>query len=389
VDGGPEEKVTSSAARQGPLSGLRVVEFAGIGPGPHAAMLLANLGAEVLRIDRPGGNGYPNPVVDSALSSLAIDIRTDEGRTRCLEIVERVDVVIEGNRPGVMERLGLGPEAMQQRNPRLVYARITGWGQTGPLARSAGHDINYIAITGALAAIGRPGGPAQPPLNLVGDFGGGSMFLAFGIAAALWEREKSGKGQIIDASIVDGVASLMTFFTGLVPKGAICLERDKNFLGGAAPFYRCYLCADGKEIAIGAIEPKFYAELLARIGADDRFMPDQNDPATWSTRSEELAAIFATKTRDEWCVLLEGSDACFAPVLTLEESFEHGHIREREVYVQRDGQQHAAAAPRFSRTPGAIEPAPSGEELLRRWSGDAGRLGVSADRAADRARAPR
>jgi alpha-methylacyl-CoA racemase len=344
------------------------MEFAGIGPGPHVAMLLANLGAEVLRIQRPGGNGYPNRIVDCGLSSLTIDIRTEDGRARCLDIAALVDVVIEGSRPGVMERLGLGPEEVMQRNPRLIYGRMTGWGQTGPLAHSAGHDINYIALTGALAAMGRTGEPAQPPLNLVGDFGGGSMLLAFGIAAALWEREKSGKGQIIDASIVDGVASLMTFFAGLVPSGAISLERDRSLLGGAAPFYRCYRCADGKEISIGAIEPKFYAELLDRIGAADSFRSRQIDPATWPQRSEELAAIFATKTRDEWCALLEGTDACFAPVLTLEESFEHAHMKARGIYEERDGYQHAAAAPRFSRTPGGIESAPAGDELLRSWS---------------------
>jgi alpha-methylacyl-CoA racemase len=368
ADNPAERPPLSVAIRQGPLSGLRVLEFAGIGPGPHVAMLLANLGAEVLRIQRPGGNGYPNPIVDCGLSRMTIDIRSDEGRARCLEISSRVDVVIEGSRPGVMERLGLGPEPLTQRNPRLIYGRMTGWGQTGPLAHSAGHDINYIAITGALAAMGRTGEPAQPPLNLVGDFGGGSMFLAFGIVAALWERERSGKGQIIDASIVDGVASLMTFFAGLAPSGAISLERNRNWLGGAAPFYRCYLCADGKEIAVGAIEPKFYAELLERIGADDSLRSHQLDSATWSDRSDQLAALFATKTRAEWSALLEGTDACFAPVLSLEESFEHAHMKERGVYLARDGHHHAAAAPRFSRTPGAIAPAPSGEELLRRWS---------------------
>jgi alpha-methylacyl-CoA racemase len=371
-----EDTTPSNATRQGPLSGLRVLEFAGIGPGPHVAMLLANLGAEVLRINRPGGNGYANPIVDCALSSLTIDIRTAQGRDQCLAIGDKVDVVIEGNRPGVMERLGLGPEVMMKRNSRLIYGRMTGWGQTGPLAHSAGHDINYIAMTGALAAMGRTGEPAQPPLNLVGDFGGGSMLLAFGITAALWERQRSGKGQIIDASIVDGVASLMTFFAGLVPSGSISVERDKNLLGGAAPFYRCYLCADGKEIAIGAIEPKFYAELLHRIGVNDGFGPEQRDPATWRQRSEQLAAIFATKTRAEWCTLLEGTDACFAPVLTLQESFEHPHLRERNVYVSRDGYHHAAAAPRFSRTPGAIEPARAGEELLRLWSSQAGSDGA-------------
>jgi len=359
--------VMSGTQRQGPLSGLRVVEFAGIGPGPHAAMLLANLGAEVLRIERPGGNGYPNPIVDSGLSALTLDIRTAQGRDQCLALVPRVDVVIEGNRPGVMERLGLGPDVMLELNPRLIYGRMTGWGQTGPLAHSAGHDINYIALTGALAAIGRSGEPAQPPLNLVGDFGGGSMFLAFGIAAALWERERSGKGQVIDASIVDGAASLMTFFAGLAPSGAISLDRERNFLGGAAPYYRCYLCADGKEIAVGAIEPKFYAELLSRIGAADSCAGDQNDVSTWPERSARLAAIFAQKSRDEWCALLEGTDACFAPVLTLEESAAHPHVRARGVYVERNGLSHAAPAPRFSRTPGALLEAPAGETLVQHW----------------------
>lgn len=357
----------ASPQRRGPLAGLRVMEFAGIGPGPHAAMLLANLGAEVLRIDRPGGNGYPNPVVDSGLSALTVDIRTDAGRARCLEIVPLVDVVIEGSRPGVMERLGLGPDAMLTVNPRLIYGRMTGWGQTGPLAPAAGHDINYIALTGALAAIGRPGEPAQPPLNLVGDFGGGSMFLAFGIVAALWERERSGKGQVVDAAIVDGVASLMTFFAGLVPSGAISLERDQNFLGGAAPYYRCYQCADGKEIAIGAIEPKFYAELVRLTGLDEAFVRDQNDQSLWAARAQALEALFAQKTRDQWCALLEGSDACFAPVLTLQESVEHPHMKQRGVYAERAGHWHAAPAPRFSRTPGASLQAPAGDELLKTW----------------------
>ena len=358
----------AGSCRQGPLAGVRVVELAGIGPGPHAAMLLANLGAEVLRIDRPGGNGYPNPVVDSVLSSVTVDIRTEAGRERCLDVIEAVDVLIEGNRPGVMERLGLGPDVALERNPRLIYGRMTGWGQRGPLAHSAGHDINYIALTGALDAIGRPGETAQPPLNLVGDFGGGSMLLALGIVAALWERERSGQGQVIDAAIVDGVASLMTFFAGLVPGGFASLARDANFLGGAAPFYRCYCCADGKEIAVGAIEPKFYAELLDRIGADDALKADQHVVATWPARSQELARIFATRPRDAWCALLEGTDACFAPVLTLEESFEHPHLRQRELYTRRGDAHHATAAPRFSRTPGSNEPAPTGEELLRSWS---------------------
>lgn len=354
-------------ARQGPLYSLRVLEFAGIGPGPHVAMLLANLGAEVLRVQRPGGNGYDNPIVDCGLSALTLDLRMPEARARCLELATLVDVVIEGHRPGVMERLGLGPEVLLERNPRLIYGRMTGWGQTGPLAHSAGHDINYIALTGALAAIGGSGLPAQPPLNLVGDFGGGSLFLAFGIVAALWERERSGKGQVIDAAIVDGVASLMSFFAGLVPHGAISLERDTNMLGGAAPFYRCYLCADGKEIAVGAIEPKFYAELIERLGLDDSFVREQHDVRTWPERCRQLAAVFAGKTRAQWCELLEGSDACFAPVLTLEESSQHPHMRARGVYTERAGYQHSAPAPRFSRTPGANLPAVPAERLLAQW----------------------
>lgn len=356
--------------RKGPLAGLRVLEFAGIGPGPHAAMLLANLGAEVLRIERPGGNGFPNPVVNSPVSPMTLDIRTDEAREKCLDYSALVDVVLEGNRPGVMERLGLGPDEMMARNPRLIYGRMTGWGQSGPLSQAAGHDINYIALTGALAAIGRDGEPAQPPLNLVGDFGGGSLYLAFGVAAALWEREKTGKGQVIDAAIVDGVASLMTFFAGLAPSGFLSLERSSNLLGGAAPFYRCYLCADGKEIAIGALEPKFYAELLERTGADEALKSDQLDQRNWKDRTEKFAALFATKTRDEWCEILEGTDACFAPVLTFDESVDHPHMKQRNVYVKRDGCHHAAPAPRFSRTPGEIAPAPSGEELLRTWRGE-------------------
>jgi alpha-methylacyl-CoA racemase len=243
---------------RGPLDGLRVVEFASIGPGPHCAMLLADLGADVQRIDWPGGNGWNNPVVDRGRAALTIDIRTAEGRDRSLLIIDKADVLIEGNRPGVLERLGLGPDTALARNPRLVYGRMTGWGQDGPLARAAGHDINYIALTGALAAIGRPGEPSVPPLNLVGDFGGGSMFLALGILAALWERGTSGEGQVVDAAIVDGVCSLMSMFSGFVSSGTISMDRRLNPLGGAAPFYRCYTCKDGREISVGAIEPHFY-----------------------------------------------------------------------------------------------------------------------------------
>ena len=340
--------------RQGPLRGLRVLEFAGIGPGPHCAMLLADLGAEVLRIEREGGNGWPNPVVDRGRKRLTLDIRSDAGRERCLALAENADVLIEGFRPGVMERLGLGPQPMQARNPRLVYGRMTGWGQDGPLARSAGHDINYLALSGALAAIGTPGGPAMPPLNLVGDFGGGSLYLAFGILAALWERERSGQGQVVDAAIVDGVSSMMSFFAGLLPGGRISLERERNLLGGAAPHYRCYRCADGREIAIGPLEPQFLAELLRRIEAPAELLAGCADPANWPEQGRQLAELFARKTQAEWCALLEGSDACFAPVLSLAEAAQHPHMRQRGVYRDIDGVLHAAPAPRFSRTPGAI-----------------------------------
>ncbi|GAB6387757.1 CaiB/BaiF CoA transferase family protein [Stutzerimonas marianensis] len=346
--------ITTPTTRRGPLVGLRVLEFASIGPGPHCAMLLADLGADVLRIERKGGNGWPNPVVDRGRKRLTLDIRTEAGRERCLTLAEGADVLIEGFRPGVMERLGLGPEILHARNPRLVYGRMTGWGQTGPLARSAGHDINYLALTGALAAIGGREGPPLPPLNLVGDFGGGSLYLAFGIMAALWERERSGLGQVIDAAIVDGVSSMMSFFAGLLPSGAISLQRDRNLLAGAAPHYRCYTCADGRDIAIGPLEPQFLSELAQRIQAPDNLLQDVRDPDRWAAQGEHLAALFARRTQADWCELLEGTDACFAPVLTLEEAAQHPHMQARGVYRDINGALHAAPAPRFSRTPGAI-----------------------------------
>ncbi|WP_278361751.1 CaiB/BaiF CoA transferase family protein [Stutzerimonas kunmingensis] len=339
-------------ARQGPLQGLRVLEFAGIGPGPHCAMLLADMGAEVLRIEREGGNGWPNPVVDRGRKTLTLDIRSEAGRARCLELAQAADVLIEGFRPGVMERLGLGPEELRQRNPRLIYGRMTGWGQTGPLARAAGHDINYIALTGALAAIRGESGTAIPPLNLVGDFGGGSLYLAVGILAALWERERSGQGQVIDAAIVDGVSSLMTFFAGLLPSGRIDMQRERNPLAGAAPNYRCYRCADGREIAIGPLESQFWHELLERIDAPEALWAGCADPVKWPVQSDLLERLCATRTRAEWCALLEGSDACFAPVLDLEEAAQHPHLRQRGVYQEVEGVLQAAPAPRFSRTPG-------------------------------------
>jgi alpha-methylacyl-CoA racemase len=331
-------------------------------------MLLSDLGAEVLRIDRDGGNGWPNPIADRGRATLVLDIRTDEGREQCLRAAEKADVVMEGFRPGVMERLGLGPEVLTARNPRLIYARVTGWGQSGPLAQTVGHDINFISLSGALAALGPANSPPVPPLNLVGDFGGGSMFLAFGILAAVIERERSGRGQVVDAAIVDGVSSLMTMFSGLVPFDRISLAHDRNLLGGAAPFYRCYLCRDGLPIAVGALEPKFYAELLTRIGAPAELFNQQNDPATWQARSEILSNLFATRTRAEWCALLEGTDACFSPVLTLAEAVEHPHLKARGSFVERDGLSQPVPAPRFSRTPGRIQEPEEGVDMLRRWA---------------------
>jgi len=357
----------AAPARSGPLAGLRVVEFVSIGPGPHCAMLLADLGAEVLRIDREGGNGWPNPVVDRGRAAVTVNIRSEAGQAYCLDVADHADVVIEGFRPGVMERLGLGPDVLLARNPRLVFGRITGWGQTGPLAQAAGHDINYIALTGALAAMGRPGEPAMPPLNLVGDFGGGSMLLAFGIMAALWERDRSGKGRVIDAAIVDGVSSLMTMFAGLVPSGRISIERETNMLSGAAPFYRCYICADGREVAVGPIEPHFYRELLERISAPARLFEERADTARWPEHSAELAAIFAMRTAAEWTALLEGTDACFAPVVPLQEAAAHPHMAERGVYGAHEGLEQISPVPRFSRTPGEIGPVRDAAEMVAGW----------------------
>jgi len=331
-------------------------------------MLLADLGAEVLRVDRPGGNGWSNPIVDRGRSKLEWDIRTKGGRDACRDAAKHADVVIEGLRPGVMERLGLGPDDLAAINPRLVYGRMTGWGQTGPLARAAGHDINYIALTGALAAITDDERRPIPPLNLVGDFGGGSLYLAFGIVSALLERERSGLGQVVDAAIVDGVASMMTMFSGLIPSGSISLDPERNVLGGAAPFYRCYVCSDGRYIAVGSLEPQFYAELIERTDAPNEWRAHQNDPETWRKRGDEFAALFERKSREEWCEILEGTDACFAPVLTYEESLAHPHMLERGVYINTDDLVQAAPAPRFSRTPGMIQESAAGAALLTRWS---------------------
>jgi len=355
---------------RGPLAGLRVVEMVGIGPGPHAAMLLSDLGADVVRIDRAGGNGTPNEVLDRGRAVIVIDIRSDDGRMQVLDAIDTADVLIEGYRPGVMERLGLGPEVTIARNPRLIYGRITGWGQDGPLAQAAAHDINYIALTGALAAIGDKDGPALPPLNLVGDFGGGSMYLVFGIMAALWERERSGRGQVVDAAIVDGVASLMAMSAGFAASGFVSMDREKSMLAGAAPFYRCYTCADGKDVSVGAVEPHFYKLLLERIGAPMELLEAQNRRATWPAHSAVLATIFASKPQATWCKLLEGTDACFAPVLPLSDGPHHPHLQARKSYLIKHGTIHPAPAPRFSRTPGVIGSTSDGAAMLATWQAE-------------------
>lgn len=356
---------SGSPDQPGPLAGLRVIEFASIGPGPHCAMLLSDMGADVLRIDREGGNGWPNPIMDRGRATTTIDIRSNEGRDYCLDVAEKADVVIEGFRPGVMERLGLGPDDMLARNDRLIYGRMTGWGQDGPLARTAGHDINYIALSGALAAIGKPGEPATVPLNLVGDFGGGSMMLVMGILAALWERERSGKGQVVDAAIVDGVGALMTMFTGLVSTGLISLDRKHNILGGAAPFYRCYLCRDGREISVGALEPKFFAELIQRLEIDFS-LEDQYREDRWPSLTAAFEGCFAGEDLAHWVALFEGSDACVAPVLKLEEVAAHPHMAARQAYIGGDMPQ-AAPVPRFSRTPSRIRESINPAEMLTGW----------------------
>ncbi len=357
----------AETASKGPLTGLKVVEFQGIGPGPHVAMLLADMGAEVVRIEREGYR-VMNPVVERARHRVAVDLKSDDGQRFCREALAAADVLVEGFRPGVMERLGLGPDVLMGANPRLVYARMTGWGQDGPLAQAAGHDLNYIAITGALDAIGRKGELPVPPQNLVGDFGGGSMYCALGILAALWERERSGKGQVVDAAIVDGVTSLMSFFFGQPPSAIRTTERGAGLLGGAAHFYRCYTCSDGKEISVGAIEPQFYAELLERADAPEKLRQGQLDPANWDEYAEDLAALFRTRTQAEWCELLEGTDACFAPVVPMDEARAHPHMKARGTYVEHGGRWHTAPAPRFDRTPNTVrDAAEDGEEVVARW----------------------
>ncbi|WP_037366618.1 CaiB/BaiF CoA transferase family protein [Nakamurella lactea] len=343
----------------GPLQGLRVVELAGIGPGPHAAMILSDLGADVVRVERPSGGPDFLPPVDPTLRGrrrIELDLKSDAGRRAVLDLVENADVLIEGNRPGVTERLGVGPDDALTRNPRLVYARMTGWGQTGPLALAAGHDINYISLTGALHAIGKPGEPPTVPLNLVGDFGGGSMLLVIGILAAALEARGSGQGQVVDAAMVDGASTLTQMLWAMLPSGGWADERGANLLDGAAPFYRCYACADGKDVAVGAIEPQFYAALLAGLGIEPADLPEQMDRSHWAQTTERFTAIFATRSRDDWAAEFDGKNACVTPVLAFGEAAQHPHIAAREIIVTHDGHPQVAPSPRFSRTPGAPGP---------------------------------
>jgi crotonobetainyl-CoA:carnitine CoA-transferase CaiB-like acyl-CoA transferase len=366
-------------AAMGPLSGLKVVELAGIGPGPMAAMLLADLGATVLRIDRTvaAGLGVPRPLkFDLLLRNrpvLALDLKKPEAVALVLRLVETSDALIEGFRPGVTERLGLGPDACLERNPKLVYGRMTGWGQDGPLAQAAGHDLNYIALVGALHAIGRQGQPPTIPLNLVGDYGGGALYLAFGVLAALWEAARSGKGQVVDAAITDGVASLMTSLYGVHGAGILTDDRGTNATDSGSHFYEAYECADGKYISLAPIEGKFHAELLQRLGIDPESIPKQWDKAKWPEMKMILAERFRGKTRDEWCALLEGTDTCFAPVLSLREAPTHPHNVARGTFIELDGVTQPAPAPRFSRTKPAVPRPPrpadteSPEDILAPW----------------------
>ena len=359
----------------GPLTGIRVVEMAGIGPGPFTAMMLSDLGAEVIRVDRLShkGTGHRANVLNRGRKSIAVDLKNPLGVETTLRLIEQADVVLEGFRPGVMERLGLGPEECLSVNPRLIFGRMTGWGQTGPLSQAAGHDINYISIAGALGAMGYADRPPAPPLNLVGDFGGGAMYLLTGILAALVERATSGQGQIIDAAMTDGTASLLSPFFGLMAMNMWTTDRFSNRLDGGAFYYGSYECSDGKYISIGSLEPQFYAELLEKTEITDPEFQEQLDEAAWPAKREKLDQLFKTRTRQQWCDIMEGTDVCFAPVLDLKEAPAHPHNIDRKTFVELDGVVQPAPAPRFSRTQGEIQgpAAMAGEhtrEVLSAWN---------------------
>ena len=354
----------------GPLKGVRVIEFAGIGPGPFACMMLADMGAEVITLDRVGARKNLKSVAGRGRKVVELDLKDKASIAKVLDLLANADALIEGFRPGVMERLGLGPDVVLARNPRLVYGRMTGWGQSGPLALAAGHDINYISVTGALAAIGGKDKPV-PPLNLVGDFGGGALYVVVGVLAALLEAGKSGKGQVVDAAMCDGAASLMSMFFDMTAAGRWKEERESNMLDGGAHFYGVYECKDGKFVSIGSIEPQFYALLRKLANLTDADYDAQMEAKGWPSLKEKLNKVFKSKTRDEWCAIMEGSDVCFAPILTMSEATKHPHMTAREVFVNRHGVMQPAPAPRFSRTPSTIRDAATADigEITQAWSG--------------------
>jgi alpha-methylacyl-CoA racemase len=335
----------------GPLEGLRIIELAGIGPGPFCGMMLADMGADVIRVERPASRANRAPdVLARNRRSIAIDLKQPEGIELVLALCASADALFEGFRPGVAERLGVGPEQCMSRNPRLVYGRMTGWGQSGPLAQAAGHDINYIALAGALHAIGRAGERPVPPLNLVGDFGGGGMLLAFGMVCALFDAQRSGRGQVVDAAMVDGSATLMAMFYSMAAMGAHSDQRGTNLLDGGAHFYDTYETSDGRYLSVGSIEPQFYALLIEKAGLDPETFAAQMDRQRWPALKQQLAAVFRTRTQAEWCAIMEGTDVCFAPVLSMHEAPQHPHNRERGTFVEVDGLVQPAPSPRFSRT---------------------------------------
>ena len=345
----------------GPLKGMKVVEIAGLGPGPFCAMLLADMGADVIRVERSAKFGVVNPKFDylnRGKRSIVVDLKKPEGVETVLKLVEKADIILEGFRPGVMERLGLGPDACLARNPAIAYGRMTGFGQSGPMAKAAGHDINYIAMSGALHMIGRKGEKPVPPVNLVGDFGGGALFLAFGLLAAVIEARASGKGQVVDATMIDGAALLSTMMYGMMAQGLWRDERGVNLLDTGAHFYDTFETADGKYISLGSIEPQFYAELLRIAELDAETFGNQMDIARWPEMKDSLAAVIKAKTRDEWCALMEGTDVCFAPVLSMTEAAAHPHNVARGTFFAQDGHVQPAPAPRFSRTMPATPAAP-------------------------------
>jgi alpha-methylacyl-CoA racemase len=373
---------------------VKVVEMAGIGPGPFTAMILADMGADVIRVDRPKTLFGADPALDvlnRGRPSVAVDLKHPDGVETVLRLVESADALVEGFRPGVMERLGLGPDECLARNPRLVYGRMTGWGQEGPMAKAAGHDINYIALAGVLDNLVRKGDRPVPPINLVGDFGGGGMLLAFGIVCGLLEAARSGRGQVVDAAMVDGAAVLMTMIYAFTAQGIWFDEPGTNILDTGAHFYEVYETADGRYVSIGAIEPQFYDELVARLGLEGDIVAARMDRTRWPEFKDQLVALFKTRTRDEWCQLLEGTDACFAPVLSMAEARHHPHLAARATFVERDGVVQPAPAPRFSRTPPSIRRSPSRpgddtDEALAAWGfsadevaklRDAGAVGVT------------